>query len=52
MASVVRGVRFDDELFERISKVADSERRSFANAVVWLVELGLEEYERSRETPK
>ena len=49
MASVVRGLRLDDDLLGRVKHVAEAERRPFSNAALWLIELGLEVYEKSRQ---
>lgn len=45
MSSTVRGIRLDEDLYERVRLVSEAERRTIANAIVWLVEIGLKEYE-------
>jgi hypothetical protein len=54
----VRGLRFSQELLEQVEAVAHDEKRSFANAALWLIERGLRLYwierddrdERERES--
>ncbi|GHV55046.1 hypothetical protein FACS1894216_16380 [Synergistales bacterium] len=47
--SHVRGLRFSQELLEQVESVAHDEKRSFSNAAMRLIELGLEAYYARQE---
>jgi hypothetical protein len=48
-SSHVRGLRFSQDLFDQVEGIAADEKRSFANAAVWLIEMGLSVYYAQKE---
>lgn len=50
MPRVVRQIRIDPEVEEKVQQIADKEGRSFSNAANWLLKKAAEEY-LSRQRP-